>query len=123
VPRRSPLVTLLAGLVGLQAVGLVGLVVFYLVEIAVATTSDLTAALVSVLLLLLAAIGLGLVARGLFYRRRWARSPTLVCELLVLPVAFGLYQSGRWYVGVPLALWALGILVLLFDPRAALDDE
>ena len=123
MPRRSPLVTLVAALVALQAVGLVALGVFYLVEIATATTSDVTAAFVSVLLIVVAAAGLALVARGLYRQRQWARSPTLVTELLILPVAYGFWQSHRWYIAIPLALWALGILILLFNPRVAPDDE
>ena len=71
------------------------------------------------------AVGLWLVARGLFRGRRWARSPALVTNLLVLPVAVGLVQGGRWYVGGPLLCWALAVLVLLFAPAtsAALDES
>ena len=56
---------------------------------------------------MLVAVGLLLVARGLLARRRWARSPALTWQIVLLPVSFGLVQSGRWYVGVPLALTAL----------------
>ena len=107
---------LCTGLVALQAAGLAAIAAFYLVELVVATPDDRGRALVTALLTLAAATGLGLVVRGLALRRRWARSPVLVANLLVLPVAWGLVQGGRWYVGAPLALWALVVLVLLFLP-------
>jgi hypothetical protein len=79
---------------------------------------------VTTLLAAVAATGLGLVARGLLRRRRWARAPALVTNLLVLPVAVGLLQGGRWYVGLPLLLWAAAVLGLLFAPATdtALED-
>ena len=113
-----------AVLVALQALGLAAVAVFYLVELVVATADDATRAVVSAVLALAAAVGLGLVARGLLQRRGWARSPALVTNLLVLPVAVGLLQGGRWYVGLPLLLWAVAVLVLLFAPGTSADlDE
>ena len=48
----------------------------------------------------------------------------LVTNLLVLPVAVGLLQGGRWYVGLPLLVWAVAVLGLLFAPGTAADlDE
>lgn len=113
-----------AVLVGLQAVALLGAAVFFVVEVAVATPDDRTRALVAALLALVAAAGMAVVARGLLAGRRWARAPTLVVNLLVLPVAFDLVRGGRWYVGGALLLWALGVLALLFAPStdAALEE-
>jgi len=36
-----------------------------------------------------------------------------VLEIICLPVAVTIVQGGRWYIGVPLALVALGVLALL----------
>ena len=121
--RPTPLVVL-AALVAAQGVGLAGLAVFFLVELAVSTPLSVTRAVTAALLTLLAGLGLLAVARGLHRRRRWARAPALVTQLLVLPVGAGLVQGGRWYVGVPLIGWALGVLVLLFTPAVsdALED-
>ena len=115
VPRQEP-VTLLAAaaLVALEAVGLLAAAVFFVVELGVADADDRVRASVAAVLTALGAVGLGLVARGLFRRRRWARAPALVTNLLVLPVAFDLTRGGRWYVGVPLLLLAVVVLVLLF---------
>src|SRR4051812_31304682 len=68
---------------------------------------------------ILAAIGLVVavaligLARAVATRRRWARSPTLVLELICLPIAVTVVQNGRWYAGVPLGLSALAVLGLL----------
>jgi hypothetical protein len=119
-PRdRPPAVLAVAALVAAQGLGLVGLAVFYVVELVVASPGSVTRAVVAALLTLLGGLGLLAVARGLAGCRRWARAPALVTQLLVLPVAFGLVQGDRWYVGVPLILWALAVLVLLFTPAVA----
>jgi hypothetical protein len=118
--RPTPLVVL-AALVAAQGVGLAGLAMFFLVELVVSTPLSVPRAVTAALLTLLAGLGLLAVARGLHRRRRWARAPTLVTQLLVLPVGAGLVQGGRWYVGVPLIGWALGVLVLLFTP--AVSDQ
>ena len=113
-----------AALVALEALGLLAAAVFFVVEVFVATPDDRTRALVASLLALVVAVGMALVARGLAAARRWARAPAVVVNLLVLPVAFDLVRGGRWYVGLPLLLGALVVLVLLFAPStdAALED-
>ena len=125
MPGPVPTLRACAVLVAGQALGLAGIAAFYLVELMVATPGDRVRAVVTALLALAAAAGLALVARGLLRRRGWARAPALVTNLLVLPVAVGLLQGGRWYVGLPLLVWALAVLGLLFAPAtsAALDED
>jgi O-antigen/teichoic acid export membrane protein len=103
-----------AALVAAQGALLVGIAGFYVVELVVATATDVARALVSALLALVAGVGLWQVGRGLFRGRRWARSPALVTNLILLPVAIGLLQGGRWYLGVPLLTAAVAVVVLLF---------
>ena len=121
--RVTPLIALV-GLVAAQGVGLAGLAVFFLVELVVSTPLSVPRAVMAALLTLLAGLGLLAVARGLHRRRRWGRAPAQVTQLLALPVGAGLVDGGRWYVGVPLIGWALGVLVLLFAPAVsdALED-
>jgi hypothetical protein len=102
-------------LVLLQGAALVGIAVFYVVELAVATATDVTRALVTAGLALLAGLGVLQVGRGLLQARRWARSPALVMDLILVPVSIGLLQSGRWPVGVPLLAVAAVVVVLLFS--------
>jgi hypothetical protein len=112
-------VSRLAGLlVAVQAAVVLAVAVLWLVE---AFVSDATSALnvaMSVLLFALMGIGLLLVARDLVRRRRWSRAPAVTWEVICLPVAYGLFQSGRWYVGLPLAAVALVVLVAVLGSSA-----
>lgn len=54
-----------------------------------------------------AGVGLVFVARGLLLRRRWGRAPTLVTQLICLPVAVALVQAQQYAVGIALGLLAL----------------
>jgi hypothetical protein len=112
---RPSALQVVAALVLLQGASLVGIAVFYVVELAVATATDVTRALVSAGLALLAGLGVLQVGRGLLQARRWARSPALVANLILVPVSVGLLQGGRWSVGVPLLAAAAIVVVLLFS--------
>jgi len=72
----------------------------------------------------IAAVALGWVARGLFRRRRWARSPAVLVQLLALPVSYNAFGNGAWWLAVPLLACAISGLVGLFAPSttAALGD-
>ena len=112
---RPSALQVVAALVLLQAASLVGIAVFYVVELAVATATDVTRALVSAGLALLAGLGVLQVGRSLLQARRWARSPALVTNLILVPVSVGLLQGGRWLVGVPLLAAAAIVVILLFS--------
>ncbi len=84
-----------AALVALQAIGLAAAAVFTVVELFVASSDDVARAAVTAVLALAAAVGLGLVARGLLAGRRWARAPALVTNLILLPVAVRAAAGGR----------------------------
>lgn len=99
-------------MVGLQAVVVLAFAVFYLVEAGGGFSTFNV--LASAGMFVLVGAGLALVARGLLAGRRWARSPALTWQIVCLPVAFGLVQSGRWYVGVPLGISGLLALRGLF---------
>ncbi len=63
--------------------------------------------------------GAVLLAAGwaLWTGRRWGRGIAVFAQLLLLPVAwYAGPGSHRWLYGVPIALWALGVLALLFAP-------
>lgn len=76
-------------------------------------------------LALLGAAGMLFVARGLLLRLRWSRSPAVVTQILALPIAWSLIQSGQYAFGVPLAALAVPALVLLLSGAGndALLDE
>ncbi|WP_336051142.1 hypothetical protein [Streptomyces sp. CA2R101] len=59
-------------------------------------------------------------ARGLWLRRRWSRGPSLITQIVALPVAWTLVHGGGALVaaGIGLAVAAVVVLVLLVNPTA-----
>jgi hypothetical protein len=125
VSRPGSTLRLCAVLVAVEALGLLVAAAAVAVELVVSSASDALGAAVLAALAAVAGLGLALVARGLARRGRWSRAPALVTNLILLPVGYGLVQSGRWYAGLPIMALGLAVLVLLFHPatNAALDDD
>ncbi|MCE1178483.1 MAG: hypothetical protein LWW86_05560 [Micrococcales bacterium] len=91
-----------------QALVLLGWCAFYAYEIAIGASDDVTRAAMSVLLIALFAAAL--FALGHIWFRTdnwWPRTPTIVWNLLLLPVAWSLHQSGRSLIAVGVALLAI----------------
>jgi hypothetical protein len=114
VAGRRALLTA-AGVAALQAAALT---VFAVVVVAQALRGDESSAANVVLLVLLVlawAVGLGVVARGLRDRHRWARAPMLLSELLLLAVGIPLLQgdAARWVGVVVIASAAVGTVAVL----------
>jgi hypothetical protein len=68
-----------------------------------------------------AIIGGGVLAAGwaLWTGRRWGRGIAVFAQLLLLPVTWYIaVGSHQWLYGIPVALFALITLVLLFSPSA-----
>lgn len=59
-----------------------------------------------------------LAARGLFLRRSWSRGPTVITQLIALPVAYNLLQADSMAIpaGIVLAVVAVTALVLVVNP-------
>ena len=93
-PRRVAAV-----LVGLQALALVAFAVFYAYELAIGEGSDPARVLMSALLILLGGVALAVVCRGWVRGAAWPRTPTIVWDLLLLPVGVGLIQGNQRLVG------------------------
>jgi hypothetical protein len=75
-------------------------------------------------LAILGAVGVAVLASGVLRRGASYRSPTLVVQILCLPVAWGLVQAGDYGYGIPLFVVPLVIVVALlasvgFGPSAA----
>jgi hypothetical protein len=119
-PRR-----LAAALCGVQALALLGFAGFYLYELAVGKGSDTGRVVMSAVVIALGGIGLALVARGWLGERRWPRTPTIVWDLLLVPVGISLLQAGRtglgWLVLV-LALLTLGAALIARVPDVEFDE-
>jgi O-antigen/teichoic acid export membrane protein len=65
------------------------------------------------------AAGLGLVVRGIARGRRWARSPAVLTQLIVLPIGGSALGHGGVLAGVPLLVCGLAGLFGLFAPSSS----
>jgi hypothetical protein len=64
------------------------------------------------------AVLLGVAARGLLHGRRWARSPVVVVQLIMLPVGWSFRGGQTTWVAVVMITVALITLVLVLHPRS-----
>ncbi len=97
-------VTALSALEGLVLLGLAG---FYGYEIAVGASDSVARAVMSTLLILVGGVALLLLARGWRSGGSWPRTPTIVWNALLVPVAWSLHQGGKSAIGLALAVLAL----------------
>jgi hypothetical protein len=112
-----------AGIIGLQALGCARIaVVFPLVAPSDASLSTTSHVMFSVFMVLFA-VGLGLVARGLWQGLGWPRTATIVWLLLILPVAWAMVQAGRGPLGALILVSAvLGIAAVAAESRSSAGD-
>ncbi len=61
-----------------------------------------------------------MAARGLWLRRRWSRGPSMIVQLLALPVGWQLAQNGGVWIagGAAAGLTGLAVLACLVNPTA-----
>ena len=110
---REGYATAAAALVGLQGVGLIAAGAYLIIR---ALAHDAThRGSTEVLGALSVVVGVVILAtaRLVRARRHRVRSPLLVLEIICIPIAITTIQGGRWYVGVPLAIVAVGVIVLM----------
>ena len=98
---------LAAAVSAVQALSLLGFVAFYLWELGQGASADVASAVMSALLILVFAVGIGALARGWWTGANWPNTPTVVWNLLLLPVSWSLFQAGRGVVASVLAAVAL----------------
>ena len=113
-PRR-----LAALLTGVQALALAGFAVYYVVELVLGAGSDAIRVLMSALLILVGATGLGVLARGWLGVSAWPRTPTIVWNALLVPVGISLIQGNRVLIGwivVVVAIVTIGAAWIARDP-------
>jgi phosphoglycerol transferase MdoB-like AlkP superfamily enzyme len=65
---------------------------------------------------------LGALTVALYRRRRWARGPAIVLQLLLLPIGYTMVTGGAAWLGVPTLICGLASAASLLAPatRAAL---
>jgi len=113
---RGPLIAAIAA-VGVEAAALASSAIITLTLIGAGHhPHDRVDAWLVVVLAALGAAALGWVWRGLARRRRWARSPAVLAQLIALPVSYNAFGNGAWWLGGPLLACAVAGLVGLFAP-------
>ncbi|OFE14626.1 hypothetical protein BA895_09750 [Humibacillus sp. DSM 29435] len=106
-----------AALAAFEGVALLGFAGFYGYEIASGATDDATRGVSSGVLILVFALFLLAMARGWARLADWPRTPTLLWNLLLLPVAWSLFQSGRTLVALGVAVVAVVSVVAALGAR------
>ncbi|TMR94605.1 hypothetical protein [Nonomuraea basaltis] len=115
--RRPLTLVIAAAVVALEGLVALGLGVFVAVETLTGTPDDLTTAVAEAAFGVLVGAGLLWVAwGGLFKMERWGRSPGVLAQIFMLPVAVTLIQSDQPQLGIPLIVLALAGLATLLAP-------
>jgi len=104
-----------AGLVGGEALGAAALAVFLGYEDITGTATSLRSALLVTGFVVLMAAALGALAVALYRRQSWARSPSIVVQLLLLPSAYVMISSGLAWLGIPIGIAAVAVIGLLIS--------
>ncbi len=117
--RRSPLVTMLVILLGAQTVFIIGVTVYLVIELLLAEADFPPTAIALTVLVVLIAIWLVAMTRGVWRGRAWTRGSVLVYEFLQLAIGVGSIQGfvprpdiGWWVI----ATAVLGLVLVLSTP-------
>lgn len=119
--RRDPFRLLAAALCGLQTLVLLGFCAFYLWELVQGAGDDPTRVVMSVVLIAVFAVLLGVLGRAWLRGANWPNTPTIVWNVLLLPVAWSLFQAGR--PALALALGVVGVLGVVAAARADTSEH
>lgn len=110
--------------VGIEGVALcvmAALVLWTLVDGSASTTARATTEGIALLLL---AVGVLVLAANLLRRKALAKTPTLLWNVMLVPVGWNLYQGGAKALGVAtIAVAVVTIVAALGIPRYELEDE
>lgn len=102
----------------LEALVVLGFGAFWAYEVIVGAADDATRAVTSGLLIVLFGIALLVLARGWFGPREWPRTPTVLWNVLLLPVAWSLRDAGRTPLALAVAVVAIvSVVVAVSAPR------
>ncbi|WP_432504907.1 hypothetical protein [Kineococcus arenarius] len=115
-PARSPLLSVLAALVALEAVLLLAGVAYLVHGLVVQDAAAPVAAVALAATTAVFAAAVALCARGLLQRATWVRSPVLVWQVLQLAAGWPALNGGSPWLGVLLVVPAVLVLVGLFLP-------
>jgi hypothetical protein len=117
-PGRAAL-NVLAALILLEGVALAGVAIYLVVEIFIARTTSVASAIALAACALIAAVGLGLLARAVLRGRPWIRGATICWQILQVLLAISILQTAAASApvyAVLLIVPAVVIVILLFTP-------
>jgi hypothetical protein len=115
---RTPRQVQLAG-VGVAAEAVAGLIATIVLLTGSSTDLPVASVVGEAALFVLGAAALGFVGWGLVAGRRWARTPALVIQLLLLPVVYSLIGPSREVLlGIATGIVVAGIFLLLLSEQA-----
>ncbi|WP_346776543.1 hypothetical protein [Streptomyces sp. HNM0574] len=118
-PRRLAAAAVLTGIEGVvvAAFGVVSLVM-----LVTSTPDDMTQALTMALTVLALAVLPLAAARGLWRQQRWGRGPSMIVQLMALPIGWQMAQNGGVWTaaGAAIALAGVAVLCCLVNPTATL---
>ena len=92
---------------GLEGLALLGFCAFYLYELVLGEGDDATRVVMSIALMALVAVALLVMARAWLRGLVWPRTPTILWNLLLLPVAWSMKDAGFW------GAWPLGLVAVV----------
>lgn len=118
VSRHPRLVLLLVVMLALECGALVAAACYLVVELLVARPDSFASAVALLVLVLLAAVWLGIMAVHTLRGRSWTRGGAITWQVLQIAVGIGSFQGAfaRPDIGWLLIIPALLVLVLLFTP-------
>lgn len=117
--RRPPLVTLLVTLLALQSAIILGVTAFLVIELLLDEAQFPPTAIALTVLVVLVALWLIAMTRGVWRGRAWTRGSVLVYQFSQLAIGIGSIQGfvprpdiGWWVIGTA----ALGLVLVLTTP-------
>ncbi|GAC1440166.1 MAG: hypothetical protein NVSMB55_03800 [Mycobacteriales bacterium] len=122
LPGSTPAVGRAAVLLGLEGAALLAVGVVFAVATAAGSPTNRGLSFTVAGFAVGAGVVLGLLGRSVSRLRGWARSPSVVLQLLAFPVGVGLLQGGVWAAGVPVLLVAGATLWHLIASGRAFAD-
>jgi hypothetical protein len=121
-PSEAPRSLRLAALVvGVEALALAGVAAYLLYLTLTGDPDDTGRALAEVVFALLAAVLLGVAARGLWHVASWSRGPVVAVQLLLALLGYtSAFTYDRPELGVPVLVLVAAELYLLATPESRL---
>ncbi|WP_192810022.1 hypothetical protein [Actinomadura rudentiformis] len=105
-----------AALEAAEGVAALGFGLYVGVETLLGEPHDPATAIGVTTLALAGGAGMLACARGLLRAEPWSRAPTVLTQLFALPIAWSLWQSEQYLIGVPLGVVAVLALVAVLAP-------